>query len=238
MSTQQDRNFGEQAITDQQVADYLREHPDFFEHHAALLATLQIPHSCGPAVSLVEYQISVLRDQNRDMRRKLKELVQLGRDNDRLSEHMLHLTEALIEARDLDHVVSAVEHTLRHEFHADAVPIYLFAHADAPAHSSISVVARDDHRLQPFDTFFKNSRPLCGRLTSEQMSFLFADQADELGSAALIPLGRRAEFGMLAIGSRDAERFHPGMGTLFLNRLSRIVGAALRAHHRNAADHD
>ncbi|MEJ2345390.1 MAG: DUF484 family protein [Gammaproteobacteria bacterium] len=229
MSTQHERNFIETPITEQSVAEYLREHPDFFQQHQSLLASLQVPHSCGSAVSLVEYQLSILRQQNGQMKRKLKELVHLGRENDRLSERMLHLTVALIEATDLEQVLNAVEDTLRHDFKADALALRLFdPDGQLDALRPELVLRPGDPELAEFDQLFKSNRPLCGRLRGAQTRFLFGDRAEEIGSAALIPVGRRGEFGLLGIGSDDPERFHPGMGTLFLGRLSVLIGAALQ----------
>lgn len=229
MSTQQDRSYIDEPLTEQSVADYLREHPEFFERNSSLLATMAVPHACGSAVSLVEYQISILRDQNQQMKRKLKELVQLGRENDRLSERMLHLTETLIEADDLQQLLHGVLDSLRQDFKSDALALRLFEPEQVPQGTEPHWwVSRDDPGLAAFEAFFKNNRPLCGRLRSEQLAFLFGEQAGDIGSAAVVALGRHGEFGLLGIGSRDPARFHPGMGTLFLGRLGLLIGCALR----------
>lgn len=52
------------GLDENEVADFLRAHPDFFERHLALLSELVVPHSSrGGAVSLLERQVGVLRDQ-------------------------------------------------------------------------------------------------------------------------------------------------------------------------------
>ena len=93
------------------VADYLRDNPDFFQNNTSLLATLQIPHGCGSAVSLVEHQVRVLRDQNRQLKRKLMDLVHVARDNNRLNERMHQLTLGLASSGTLE----ALLDTLREE---------------------------------------------------------------------------------------------------------------------------
>jgi uncharacterized protein YigA (DUF484 family) len=60
-----------------------------------------------------------------------------------------------------------------------------------------------------------------------QRSFLFHDDSDEIGSLALVPLGENAQIGFLAIGSADADRFHPGMSIDFLARVGDLVAGAL-----------
>ncbi len=238
MSAQQEPNPSEDLIGEREVADYLRAHPEFFQNNPSLLAQLDIPHACGGAVSLVEYQISVLRDQNQQMKKKLRELVQAGRDNDRISERMHRLTQSLLEAESFETTVAHLSASLKNEFKADASALRLFRlPADvAEAHPDLAC-ERSDPRLAPFDQFLHAGRPLCGRLRNEQLEFLFPEQRDEIGSAAVLALGPQGEWGMLAVGSLDEDRFHPGMGTLFLSRLGGVIAAALRRYLNSPDTH-
>jgi uncharacterized protein len=220
------------GCTQKAVAEYLRNHPDFFQTHEALLAELHLPHRCGAAVSLVERQISLLREHNAQLRRKLMDLVQVARDNDRIGERMQRLTLALLDAVSLEDVVIAVHDVMRTEFASDAVAMRLFrpAAGEPPALASPDVfVARDEPALAGFATLFKTGRPLCGRLKPAQARYLFAGEP-ELGSAVVMPLREQRELGLLAIGSRDVERFQTGMGTAFVARMAELVSHALRPH--------
>jgi uncharacterized protein YigA (DUF484 family) len=87
---------------------------------------------------------------------------------------------------------------------------------------------RDDPALQSFATFLASSTPRCGQVRDSQRDFLFGPGTDEVGSAALVPLGPKCEVGFLAIGSVDARRFHPAMGFDFLARLGELVAEALK----------
>jgi len=231
MSARQEPHPSEDVIGEREVADYLRAHPEFFQNNPSLLAQIQIPHACGGAVSLVEYQISVLRDQNHQMKRKLRELVQTGRDNDRISERMHRLTQGLLAADSFDATLTRLFSDLEKEFQADAVALRLFRLTPslAEAHPELAC-ARSDPRLAPFDQVLHAGRPLCGRLRAEQLEFLFPEGRDDIGSAAVLTLGPQGEWGMLAVGSLDADRFHPGMGTLFLSRLAGVIAAALHRY--------
>ena len=224
------------TVSASQVAEYLREHPDFFNEETELLAELRIPHPVG-AVSLLERQVAVLRDQNRDLKRKLMELVQVARDNDRLNERMHQLTLDLIRAANLEQVIDTLHDQLRGEFKADTLALLLHDLAPERAREcGIQPIARDDAELESFDGFRKSSRPLCGRLKQSQLEFLFGDQAPAVGSAALVPIGRGATQGMLAIGSSETSRFHPGMGLLFLSHLGELLSAVLAPHLPRARD--
>lgn len=216
------------ALSAEQVEQYLREHPEFFNDHLALVASLRIPHAAGPAVSLIERQVAVLRDQNQQYKRKLMELVQVGRDNDTLHRNLHQLTLALMRAHGLADVIERVHGHLRDDFKVDSVALRL---ARLPAGFATDTctlpLEAGDPALASFAAFFRAVRPLCGELKPDQLAFLYGDQAEAIASTALIPLGVEAELGMLAIGSHDEHRFHPAMDTLFLRCLGELVACAL-----------
>lgn len=216
------------ALSAEQVEQYLREHPEFFNDHLALVASLRIPHAAGPAVSLIERQVAVLRDQNQQYKRKLMELVQVGRDNDTLHRNLHQLTLALMRAHSLGDVIERVHGHLRDDFKADSVALRLARlPADFATDTCTLPLGAGDPALASFAAFFRAVRPLCGELKPDQLAFLYGDQAEAIASTALIPLGVEAELGMLAIGSHDEQRFHPAMDTLFLRCLGELVACAL-----------
>jgi hypothetical protein len=94
-------------------------------------------------------------------------------------------------------------------------------------HRFLHLVERSDKVLGPFRTFLESGQARCGMIRDSQRDFLFGPDADEVGSAALIPLGENAATGFLAIGSRDLDYFHPGKSMDFMNRLGDLLGCAL-----------
>ncbi|MEN8107789.1 MAG: DUF484 family protein [Pseudomonadota bacterium] len=231
MTTPQQHQSGLQPLDEKTVADFLRDNPEFFQNNASLLATLQIPHGCGGAVSLVEHQVRVLRDQNRQLKRKLMDLVHVARDNNRLNERMHQLTLGLIGCRPLEALLDTLREHLQGEFKADTVTIRLAGLAEARAREcAIDIFDRDAPELKHFEAFFKSSRPQCGRFKPEQLAYVFGDQAQAVESAALIPLGKHGATGLLGIGSQEGNRFHPGMGTLFLTHLGELLDLLLAGH--------
>lgn len=212
------------------VADYLLNHQDFFIRHAELAEALQIPHPCAPAVSLLEYQNRRLRQRCQRLRGQLQELIAIARDNDRLSERVQRLALGLLEARGgLDELLHGVKAIVRDEFKADGVALCL----GMPSARGLSAA---EEFLRPdvvglFDGVFRAGCPQCGPLGPDQAAALFGGQTT-LVSAALIPLGGRTWRGLLAVASRDPGRFHPGMGTLFLERIGELITQTLEARLR------
>lgn len=219
------------VISEQQVEEFLRGNPDFFENHTALLAKLRVPHPSGPAVSLIERQVRVLRDQNRAYKRKLMELVQVGRDNDKVNRNLHALTLALLPSDTLKQVTHALLESLMYAFKATDVALRLAGFPrglELPP--QVGLLNASDAGFEAFQSFIQTARPFCGRLKAEQIDYLFGDNASQIASAALIPLGDSCRLGMLAIGSDDGNRFHPGMDTLFLRHLGELASAALEPY--------
>lgn len=234
MSTQPKPEFAEEEASEEAVKSYLEQHPDFFERHSTLLDELELPHGAGGAVSLVERQIARLRQKELKMQRQLNELIGVARDNDRLSAKIHEMTLQLLAAGDLQSTVAVLEEAMRSAFGADQAVLVHFGDPsmfeDIDAGRFFRVVTRKSDELKAFDTFLEGSGPRCGQARDSQRKFLFHDDADEIGSMALIPIGDKARIGFLAIGSADADRFHPGMSIDFLARLGDLVAGALKRY--------
>ncbi len=216
---------------EQEVVDYLRENPEFFARYPEVLAALEVPHSCGNAVSLVEYQVSVLRDRNRDLRNKLKQLVKNARDNEELSQRLHRLTLSLIECSSVDDVFANLYHSLREDFKAEHAAIRVFASPKNGNDQGLAEFVGDVTDSRPlFETLSESMKPLCGRMKLEQIEFLFPDHVDDIGSSAVLPLGESRCFGVLAVGSSDPQRYYPGMGVVFLQQLSEVVTKIVNPH--------
>ena len=234
MSTQAKPEYLEEELSEQAVCDYLAAHPDFFERNAKVLGKLRNPHEAGGTVSLVERQVSMLRQKEVKLERQLKELIQVARDNDALATKIHKLGIHLLGAEDLNATVAAVEEAMRAGFDADQAVLVVFGNPDrfddVASGRFFRVVQREDEALGPFATFLKGSGPRCGQVRDAQRNFLFKADAGDIGSVALVPLGSKASIGFLAIGSVDSDRFHPGMSIDFLTRVGELISGALNRY--------
>lgn len=234
MSTQRRAEFIEERPSENAVHDYLQDNPDFFERNAALLGSLRLPHGTGGTVSLVERQLSVLRQKDLKLDRKLRELLDAARANDVLAGKLHRLVLQLLAAHTLRETLQAIETALRTGFNADQSVLVLFGNPDLfddlQDGRFFKPIEREDLALKAFGTFLDGNGPRCGQVRDSQRDFLFGKATDEVGSAALVPLGRKAELGFLAIGSVDADRFNPGMSMDFLSRLGQLVAEALKRY--------
>ena len=216
-------------MSEQSAVEYLEKNPDFFERNEFLLEFLKVPHASGAAASLVERQLQILREQNRRCRQDLRDLIAAAQRHDRLSSRMHRLALALMEARDLDDAHQTLQEVLRGDFEIERVRLCLFPPPDRPlslVHEC--VLNRSSRGMIVLRDFFAGNRPECGRLNASKMEFLFGRAGGQVQSAGLIPIQTGSVDGVLAIGSGDANRFHSGMGALFLARIGELVSRALQ----------
>lgn len=222
-----------ESFTEAEVADYLGKHPDFFERHTRLLLKLRLPHATdAAAVSLVERQVALLRKGNADLERQLKDLVAVAKLNDALVGKILKLSVALLDEPSFAGRLALLEKSLREDFSAERAVLVLLGDAVGDREIDAGFVmrfGRDDQKLKPFGAFLRSARPRCGALRDRQREVLFERDGDEVGSAAMVPLGAKAKLGFLVIGNRDPHYFHPGMRMDFLSRLGELVAVAIRS---------
>ncbi len=208
-----------------EVASYLRRHPDFLNEFPDLALALVLPREQGQAASLASYQLDVLRDKNRELARRLHELIEIAHENQLLMVRVHTLTLALMRAASLPETLNAVVAALTEDFNTDLVRIVLFrTGGDLPAAEWLLTEPEGPRAMPVLAEFLKRAEPLCGRLQQDKLDALFGTRVDEVASAVLLPVDG---VGMLAVGSQDANRFHPGMGTVFLKLIAEAVASAV-----------
>jgi uncharacterized protein YigA (DUF484 family) len=231
MTQQKTEAVFEETFSDDDIAEYLRRHPDFFDRHAGLLMALEVAHEPGgAAISLVERQVAVLRQRGQELECQLNDLVAVARLNDALVGKIHRLSTRLMKASGFAARVETLETCLREDFRAERAAVVLFSPPQDETLAGkgfLKVVKRNDAGLKPFNSFLKSARPRCGLIRGRQKAFLFTDNAGEISSAALVPLGTHAELGFLVIGSRDPDYFNPGKEMDFLAQLGELVSVAL-----------
>jgi uncharacterized protein YigA (DUF484 family) len=214
------------TITAEEVVTYLSLHPEFFQNHLDLLEKMQIPHPSGSAVSLISKQLEIFRVKHQEQESQLSALIEIARENDASFNRMHELTLAMLEANSVDQVVANLSDVLAECFLTDFVAVKIIAN-EAEMYPSPYFVERNAEGLKYFEKELKSNQPKCGQPNFLQVQFLFGNVATEVRSSAIIPMVFTGLEGMIAIGSRDENRFHPSMGTLFLTQISEIIGTRL-----------
>lgn len=221
------------AISD--IENYLQNHPDFFHEHLHLLETMSIPHPSGTAISLVSKQLELFRNRHHELEKQLNTLIDIARENDTAFFRMHKLTLALLEASTLEQAIANIEIIMSEYFLTDFVAVRIIKNCPESPISNLFVKA-DSKDLQPFLKELTSNQPKCGRPTLAQAKVLFGDSATKVKSCAIIPMNFTELEGILAIGSREEDRFHFSMGNLFLTQMSEIIATRLISLLRPSAN--
>ena len=206
------------------VAAYLEAHPEFFVEHEELLPAMRIPHRRGDTVSLVERQMTILRERNIEMRHRLSQLMDVARDNDRLFDKTRRLILALMDATSLEDVVISVEDSLRQDFQVPFVSLILLGDNPAPVGRWVS---HADAQVA-IGGLLTEGKSVSGTLRDHELDFLFGEeQRKQIGSTAVVAISHQGIHGILAIASRDPRHYKSSVGTLFLSYIAEVMGRVL-----------
>ena len=207
------------------IRDFLVSNPDYFQKNPELLGLIQIPHASGAAVSLVERQVSVLRERNVDLRHRLRDLGSTAKDNDQLFTDVRELVLALIPATDIPSLHTALLAVLRDTFDLEYASLSLFS--ESYSEDTACRTVSESQAKGRLSALLSPRGAGCGALRAEEFEFLFPG-APIVGSAAvaLIEQGGRS-LGLVAVGNSNAGHYDSDMGTLFLEFVAEVLGLLL-----------
>lgn len=211
-------------LDDTQVAEYLRQHPGFFSDKEELLVSMTVPHAAGQAVSLVEKQLGILRERNSELRNRLSKLIDSARSNDRLFSHSRKLVLSLLDCKNSAQAVDVIYASFARDFGIETTQILLFDNNTISRARNESLIVAD----REIGRYLKARQTVGGGLTKDEIRFVFADNAERVGSAALSVLAYGEVYGVLAIGNEDPNFYNSDMGTLFLNYIAEVLSRVLR----------
>jgi uncharacterized protein YigA (DUF484 family) len=217
-------------LDETEVVAYLKAHPDFLARHPELLDRLELRHASGAAVSLIERQVEILRGKSTRLEDRLKALLDAARDNELRAANVHKLARSLIRAPTLAATVTALRRCLREDFNVDEAWVGVSAGA-LKRHDidGLYVIEPNGPVAKAFDNFFRTRLLECGPLDEARAKLLFPQATQAPKSAAIVPLEKEKDLGMLVLASHDPERFQPRQGRLFLDMTAELVSAAVRA---------
>jgi uncharacterized protein len=217
-------------INEDEIAAYLKSHPDFLARYPHLLESVELRHAAGAAVSLIERQVEVLRGKNQRLDDRLRQLSEVARENELRATSVQRLARILIGAPTLAGIVVGLAKCMREDFDIDAV--YVGVHPKVMRRQDIEGLSRLDANgpiAKAYDNFFRTRLIECGPIDAERAALFFPNFKKPLQSAAIVPLEKENNLGMLVLASSEPERFQPRQGKLFLEMTAELVSAAIRA---------
>lgn len=205
----------ETKLDEAQVADWLGSQPEFFIRHPALLSGMELPVDSGPAISLQQYQVRILREEKTQLTQKLSVLVKNVKTNHKIHSDLLELASRMIALARADEPLEKHLELIRQHFALSAVEV-------------IQKSAKSES-FNKLKKLLSRHASLCvdnpeAQITTE----IFADRADKVQSYALVPIKQgKTCLAYLMLGADDKERFRPGMGGEFLKQLAQLLSSLI-----------
>jgi uncharacterized protein YigA (DUF484 family) len=213
----------------EQVAAYLKTNTHFFEGRDELLLHLDIPHQRGESVSLVERQVTLLRENNIDKRRRLNELMSAAKSNDLTFKRTRNLILELLGADTTEQFWDSLENSLKKDFKCSSCRLIIFADQHKEINHWVSSIPQDTVR-QNIPGLVENNRPVLGVLRPTEQDYIFGTDSKKVKSIAILPIKSEKDEALLAIGHKDPEYFQARMGTLFLNFIADVLSHLIPLH--------
>ncbi|ELX7503600.1 DUF484 family protein [Vibrio fluvialis] len=220
------------ALTAEVVAEYLKDHPDFFSHRPDLVDRLALPHQEMGSVSLVHIQMARQRQRIEELEEEITTLMSLAANNDRTFHEFMDLQEQILQCASLTEVCRAIE--------AKAQLLGLTAYVRLIGHDHPRY-ALSKEQWQRFSTnHFNGKSAYLGRLRQVDRHHLFGEDnlAPEMGSYVILPLVKHSPQGVLAFASDDGGHFQPCMDTLFLRHLALVLSHLIEILPWQVTEHD
>ena len=219
------------AVTEESIADYLQQNPEFFERHTEALTSVRLVSGHGPrAVSLQERQAEMLREKIKGLEHRIMDMVRNSNDNTAIATKVHQWTSALLRVKDPFDLPEAVIGGIRTLFDVPQAAVRVWTVAGPYIDADFTQGASEDARAFASSLTMPFRGPNLG---FEPAGWLAQEAGEPAQSLALLPLREGAidsatpAFGLLVLGSHDPQRFDATMGTDFLSRMAELASAAL-----------
>ncbi|MDH3534421.1 MAG: DUF484 family protein [Gammaproteobacteria bacterium] len=215
-------------VDEAKIVQYLQNNPEVLMAYPEIFSRLSIPHKTGAAISLVERQLKLLREENQSLKSKIEELVGIARENEELNQRFHRLSLELMNTDQLHDVLSMVQDQVQTFFYTDYV-CFRFLPGVSDAGNILKGLYLDSQSgiVDTVKPWIHARKPVCGRQDGKINRELFGPDV-RIGSSAMIPLYHTRDLGLLCLGSTSADRFGLTMGTIFLQQLGELVSSRLK----------
>jgi uncharacterized protein len=214
-----------------EVAAYLRKHPDFLNEHPDLIAALTPPamQRGEDVIDMQHFMLQRLRGEVKQMRVQQRALLLTSRSN-LASQNRIHSAVlAIIGAKSFEQLIQIVTTDLAVMLDVDVVTIGV--ESAAAAQPRLPLPGIQILKRGTVAGLLGETRDVLLRADTPGDPALFGSGAGLVRSQAVLRLevSAQAPVGLLCIGTRRPERFHPGQGSELLSFLARALESTIAA---------
>jgi hypothetical protein len=239
----------QRALGSHEVLSYLRTNPNFFIENEEILRVVNLPHQSGQAISLVERQISVLRNYSKTADERFSELITNATNNDQLFQLIRSLVLQILQSDRISLIPKLVKSQFENIENIDACSVILTNFSLKSSNDNLRVVSTDSLKAN-FSDIFRLKKTFCGAITHEKKTYLFDETnssenlirndiqkaksksndaiVKKIQSTAICPIIHNNEIlGLIACGSKAENHFSPTQETIFIDFIGEVIGAVL-----------
>jgi len=185
----------------------------------------------GEVKDLSNRRMQQLADENHELKQYVADVMKRLRENERLFSRMFELESKVLSSTDPEDLCFTLLRGLRSGFNLDMVRFWFdrssfMGNCQLDGLSERDLVWIEKGEIANMGLL---SRHVCLICLSKEKGFVWLEKQDEhLASMALLVLGNPEKpFGVLGMGSVEADRFSPDQSVDFLQHLAQVVGLSL-----------
>lgn len=216
-----------EELNEEQVDRFLRMNPRFFVGRDRLLKQMRLPHVSGKAISLLEKQNDLLRNEVQSLEARHAMFIQNARDNDKMFNQLRSLVLDILNADNLEHLASLLETHLTQYFNVDRFKLLLsedllLGIEKTKLIGKLPDITNKEKVWSAIADLNESSKAMCGQFSEELVRLLFSEKNSVKSVAVASMYGEKLN-GLILLGSSDSDYFKNSMDTLFLSFLSEVV---------------
>lgn len=209
-----------QAVTEEQVVAFLKDHPDFLTRHPEMIAKMAPPtrFDGGPVVDLQQYMISRLHDELDQMRGCAEHLITTSRSNMSIQSRTIEAVLTTLDAADMEGLTRIMSEDYPALLDVDICCLGFETGEHAAILPGITPLPPGllDQVIGPNEVVLRGGTP--------GDPVIFGDAASLVASFALVRLDPPGcPPGLLALGSRNERTFQASQGTELLSFVARVL---------------
>lgn len=210
----------EKMLSPDEVRDFLLNNSDFFLENQDLFTQINFPHETSGAVSLIERQVQVLRESEKESKNRVSELTETATANHELLKKMQQLTLQLLSSADTSSLLNNLESLMKEQFELDSAQILL---VEGSVKSNLPLCQFSSaEELQQMHADIFNLDIYVGRTPAKLGDYFSAESLENLSSIALLKLDLDSQPGYLLLGSSEESRFQSDMATDFIDFIAKV----------------
>ena len=207
------------SLNEKEVEQFLLLNPDFLSKNSHILNTLEIVHETGGAVSLIQKQVELLRENYNSTSNNLLGLIEIAKNNESIFLRTKDLILDLILCKNSIDIISLAERRFEGQFQADKCKL-LFFRENLNLPKGRIIDPKEAHgvfgkKYNAVDIYF-------GSINKKESNYIFKKKSG-IVECVLVPIKSPDCPGLLALGSKKEGVYSNDYDSMFLEFVAQVL---------------